>query len=121
MYTILSNTLINISHLLYFLNLHLIHLLYFLYLHLIYFFFFSILTFKILTLFSIFTFDIIILFSIFTLILAFQALAPGAETFYYSFSDLNPYDSSNEGVTDISCNLIYDLKHFSYLYLYLSF
>ena len=51
------------------------------------------------------------------LLLAFQALAPGAETFYYSFSDLNPYDSSNEGGTDISYNLIYDLKHFSYLYL----
>ena len=54
-----------------------------------------------------------ILFSIFTFdTLAFQALAPGAETFYYSFSDLNPYDSSNEGGTDISYNLIHDLKHF---------
>ena len=27
----------------------------------------------------------------------FQALAPGADTFFYSFSDLNPDEPSNEG------------------------
>ena len=27
----------------------------------------------------------------------YQALAPNADTFFYSFSDLNPYDSNNEG------------------------
>jgi tripeptidyl-peptidase-1 len=28
---------------------------------------------------------------------SFQALAPNADTFFYSFSDLNPYDPINEG------------------------
>jgi subtilase family serine protease len=35
------------------------------------------------------------LFSMFCLFI--QALAPNADTFFYSFSDLNPYDSNNEG------------------------
>ena len=33
----------------------------------------------------------------FLLILRLQALAPGADTFFYSMSDLNPYDPINEG------------------------
>ena len=33
-----------------------------------------------------------------------MALAPGSDTFYYSFSDLNPFNAANEGAAPATCH-----------------